>query len=163
MVQQREDAEDITQDVFATVYKSILSFNNQSTIATWIYRIAVNRSLDHLRTVSRKRKTGIHVASTDELKRAESLHDGSFQHPGIRLEQRENARLLFAAISTLPENQKTAFVLAHVEGLPQKDVAEVMELSLKAVESLLQRAKQNLRDELGKYYDRRKNEKHTSK
>jgi RNA polymerase sigma factor (sigma-70 family) len=63
---------------------------------------------------------------------------------------------LFAAIALLPDNQKTAFVLAHVEGLPQKEVCDIMDLSLKAVESLLQRAKQSLRRELGAIYDRRK-------
>ena len=75
-----------------------------------------------------------------------------FDHPGILLEQKEKARYLFEAIETLPENQKTVFVLAHVEELPQKDIAEIMDLSVKAVESLLQRAKGNLRKKLGIIY-----------
>jgi RNA polymerase sigma-70 factor (ECF subfamily) len=68
-----------------------------------------------------------------------------FVHPGVLAEQRERAAYLFKAIAQLPENQKTAFVLSHVEDLSQKEVAAVMEISVKAVESLLQRAKGNLR------------------
>ena len=155
MVQHRQDAEDLTQDVFVSVYRSILSFNGQSTLNTWIYRIAVNKCLDHLRSGTRKRKYGIFSATTDDIARTETPRDNGFEHPGVQLEKRENAKLLFNAIAKLPATQKTAFVLAHVEGFPQKDIADVMEVSLKAVESLLQRAKQNLRVQLSEYYDRR--------
>ncbi len=80
-----------------------------------------------------------------------------FDHPGIQLERRETARYLFEAIEHLPENQKIAFILAHIEDLPQKEIAETMNMSLKAVESLLQRAKVMLRRKLSDIYDRRKN------
>jgi RNA polymerase sigma factor (sigma-70 family) len=155
MVQHRQDAEDVTQEVFVTVYRSILSFRNQSSLSTWIYRITVNRCLDHLRSGNRRRKSGVFSAEPGQLAQVD-LQQPGFDYPGIRLEQKENARLLFAAIALLPDNQKTAFVLAHVEGLPQKEVCDIMDLSLKAVESLLQRAKQSLRRELGAIYDRRK-------
>lgn len=59
----------------------------------------------------------------------------------------------------LPNSQKTAFILSYIEGLPQKEVAEIMNISLKAVESLLQRAKQNLRSELEKIYPNRRKSK----
>ena len=59
---------------------------------------------------------------------------------------------LFRVINTLPETQKTAFILSFIEELPRKDVAEIMDISLKAVESLLQRAKKNLRIKLGERY-----------
>jgi len=86
----------------------------------------------------------------------EPLHDKpNFEHPGIQLEQKERSRYLFQAIDTLPENQKTVFVLAHIEELPQKEIAEIMNISVKAVESLLQRAKGNLRKKLSDIYDRR--------
>ena len=86
-----------------------------------------------------------------------------FDHPGIKLEQKENARYLFEAIETLPDTQKTAFILAHIEELPQKDIADIMNMSVKAVESLLQRAKVNLRKKLADVYDRRKMNEVTSK
>lgn len=83
-------------------------------------------------------------------------HKEAFDHPGIQLERRENARFLFAAIDTLPENQKTAFILAHIEELPQKEIAAIMSLSLKAVESLLQRSKAALRKKLAAVYPKEK-------
>ena len=80
-----------------------------------------------------------------------------FDHPGVLLENKEKASFLFKAIELLNEQQKTAFILSQVEELSQKEIAEVMKLSQKAVESLIQRAKANLRKNLEKFYpDRRK-------
>jgi len=158
MVQDHGLAEDITQEVFVTVFKSILSFNEQSSMSTWIYRITVNKCLDQLRARSRQKRQGIfsNIFQTDK---GEVTHDKpAFDHPGIQLERKENARYLFEAIEPLPDNQKTVFVLAQVEELPQKEVAAIMNLSVKAVESLLQRAKGNLRKKLTHIYDRRKPE-----
>jgi RNA polymerase sigma factor (sigma-70 family) len=155
MVQDHGIAEDITQETFVTVYKSILSFNEKSSLSTWIYRITVNKCLDHLRAASRRKRMGIFglLLSDGPMPVAEKA---DFDHPGIQLERKENARELFSAIDTLPENQKTVFILAHLEELPQKDIAEIMNLSVKAVESLLQRAKGNLRKKLIDAYERRK-------
>ena len=155
LVQDHGVAEDIAQEVFVTVFKSILSFNERSSMSTWIYRITVNKCLDHLRARNRQKRNGLsgmlfHTESGDPL------HDKpTFDHPGILLEKKEKARYLFEAIESLPENKKAVFVLSQVEELPQKDIAEIMNLSIKAVESLLQRAKANLRKKLEHIYDRR--------
>jgi len=154
MVQDEGVAEDITQEVFITVFRSILSFNAQSSLSTWIYRITVNKCLDHLR--SRKRKPFTLFSQLFQKSSEPFADTRAFDHPGIQLEQKENARSLFKAIEELPHNQKTIFVLAHIEELPQKEIAEIMNMSLKAVESVLQRAKGNLRKKLAVYYDRRK-------
>ena len=68
-----------------------------------------------------------------------------FDHPGIIEENKENAKLMYQAISSLPDAQKTAFILGFIEEKPRQEIADIMEISLKAVESLLQRAKANLR------------------
>ena len=126
-------------------------------MSTWIYRITVNKCFDHLRANSRHKRAGI-ISSLFHKETGEEVHQKpAFDHPGIQLERRENARYLFTAIETLPENQKTVFILAHVEELPQKDIAEIMNLSLKAVESLLQRAKVSLRKKLGAIYEGKSN------
>lgn len=152
MVQDETAAEDITQEVFVSVFRSVLSFNEQSQLSTWIYRITVNKCLDHIRSRERQRKYGF----ISRIFGSEDLPDRPhFDHPGILLERKENGRYLFEAIATLPPNQKTVFVLAHIEELPQKEIAEIMGMTLKAVESLLQRAKGNLRKKLGDVYDRR--------
>ncbi len=153
MVQDHGNAEDITQEVFVTVYRSILSFNERSSMSTWIYRITVNKCLDHIRSQNRQKRQGLfgrllYTDTEDALK-----NKPAFDHPGIQLERKENARYLFEAIATLPENQKTVFVLAHVEELPQKDIAAIMDISVKAVESLLQRAKGNLRKKLSDIHE----------
>lgn len=156
MVQDEASAEDIAQEVFVTVYKSILSFNERSSMSTWIYRITVNKCLDHIRAKNRQKRSGF-FTSLFHKDTGEVIYDPpTFDHPGIQLEQRENARYLFRAIDTLPENQRTVFVLAHVEELLQKDIAEIMNLSVKAVESLLQRAKMNLRKKLSGVYTKEK-------
>ncbi len=156
-LQHREEAEDITQDVFIEVYQSLSKFKEQSTISTWIYRITVNKCLDHLRAKKRQKRFGFltslfHPESGEEL--TEISH---FDHPGIEIEKKEKASFLFKAIEGLPENQKTAFILWHIEELPQKEIAEIMQSSVKAIESLLQRAKANLRKDLEKIYPERRN------
>lgn len=154
-LQNREDAEDITQDVFIEVYYSLEKFKQQSALSTWIYRITVNKSLDLLRKKNRKKRFGfmssIFNSETGEI----NLDKGHFDHPGILLEKKENARILFAAIEVLSENQKTAFILFHIEELSQKEIAVIMDLSPKAVESLIQRAKGVLREKLGNLYKNR--------
>jgi RNA polymerase sigma factor (sigma-70 family) len=158
MVQDHGMAEDIAQEVFVTVYKSILAFNEQSSISTWIYRITVNKSLDYLRSRKRQKNNGFISAIFGNDTGSPGVEKPHFDHPGIQMERKENARYLFEAIETLPGNQKTVFVLAQIEELPQKEIGEIMGLSVKAVESLLQRAKVNLRKKLGHIYERRKKE-----
>jgi RNA polymerase sigma-70 factor (ECF subfamily) len=68
-----------------------------------------------------------------------------FHHPGVALDKKENAARLFKAISQLPDNQKTAFTLHKLEDLSYQEVSDVMKTSVSAVESLMHRAKQNLR------------------
>ena len=156
-LQNAADSEEITQDVFVEISRSASSFKGESSIKTWIYRITVNKCLDQLRHRNRKKRfgflTSIFSKETGEL----AVDAPHFHHPGVLLENKEKAALLFKLIDQLPEKQKTAFVLAHVEELPQKEVAEIMNASLKAVESLIQRAKANIRNELEKFYPEQRN------
>jgi RNA polymerase sigma factor (sigma-70 family) len=150
-VQNMEDAEEVTQDVFVEVHRSLGAFEGRSALSTWIYRIAVNRSLDFLKGKNRKKRFAF-LSSLFNTS-GDLVHDPpDFHHPGIQLERKENAALLFKAIHTLPENQKTAFLLAKVEGLSYSEIAAIMELSVSSVESLLVRAKQNLQKKLSEYF-----------
>lgn len=124
-------------------------------MTTWIYRITVNKCLDFLRKKNRKKRFGFMMELFHRDSGEVSIDKAHFDHPGILMEKKENARLLFAAIDLLKENQKTAFVLFHIEELSRKEIAEIMELSPKAVESLIQRAKAVLREKLGNYYKNR--------
>jgi RNA polymerase sigma factor, sigma-70 family len=144
IVQNAEDAEDVAQEVFIQVYRSIHSFKGESKLSTWLYRITTSRSLDHLRSKKSKKRFGyLQRLFGDSNEPLMELPD--FHHPGVALDKKENAARLFRAISKLPENQKTAFTLHKLEDLSYQEVSEVMRISVSAVESLMHRAKQNLR------------------
>ncbi|MFC6268120.1 RNA polymerase sigma factor [Frigoriflavimonas asaccharolytica] len=141
--QNREQAEEITQDVFLKIFKKADSFQGTSKVGTWIYRITVNTSLNAI-----KKKNFSFFNFDDKILDSQS----DFVHPGILLENKEKSKILFDFIYQLPENQKTAFILSLVEDLPRQEVADVMEISLKSVEGLLQRAKENLRKKINSDY-----------
>lgn len=148
--QNKEDAEEITQDVFTSVFRNAAKFKGESAVNTWIYRITVNTSLNHLK---RKKRNSFLKFGKIELEQPD------FEHPGVLLENKENAKRLFLVIDALPDTQKTAFILSYIEDLPRQEVADVMGVSLKAVESLLQRGKKNLRIKLEKEYPNRRKKK----
>lgn len=149
-LQNVEDAEDIAQEVFIQVYESISTFKEESKFSTWLYRITVSKSLDHLRKKKRKKR----FAFVQSLygKHDLIIEPPDFFHPGISMENKENAIALFKAIEKLPPNQKTAFVLNKIEVLSYMEIAEVMKISESAVDALLQRAKKNLQKILINYY-----------
>ncbi len=147
-VQNAEDAEEITQDVFVSVYHSLGKFRQQSGIKTWIYRITINKSLDFLKAKKRKKRFAM-VFSIFGADQAIIHEPVNFDHPGVELENREALEKLFFHINNLPDNQKTALLLSKTEQKSQAEIAEIMQVSAKAVESLLQRAKQNLRKNIG--------------
>lgn len=149
IVQNAEDAEDVSQEVFIQVYRSIGSFKGESKLSTWLYRIATTRSLDLLRSRKSKKRFGLlQRLFGDENEPVYELPD--FNHPGVALERKENAAKLFKAINRLPENQKIAFTLHKLEDLSYQEVSEIMQTTLPAVESLMHRAKQNLKKILEK-------------
>jgi RNA polymerase sigma-70 factor (ECF subfamily) len=149
IVQNAEDAEDVAQEVFIQVYRSINSFKGEAKLSTWLYRIATTRALDLLRNRKSKKRAGIiQRLFGDGNEPIFEIPD--FHHPGVALDRKENATKLFLAISQLPENQKVAFTLHKLEDLSYQEVSEIMSTSVPAVESLLHRAKQNLKKFLEK-------------
>jgi RNA polymerase sigma-70 factor (family 1) len=157
-VYNRADADDIAQEVFIEVYHSIASFKENSSLSTWIYRIAVNKSLDFIRHSRRKKRWA-------ELFRLAPVDNENTDHwfvdhetPQSQIEREERRKILHRAIQSLPENQRTVFTLHKIEELSYNEIAEIMKVSLPAVESLMHRAKCNLRSKLEKYYLDEKNE-----
>jgi RNA polymerase sigma factor (sigma-70 family) len=150
-VQHTGDAEDVTQDVFIKVYEHIGSFKQQCKLSTWIYRICITQALDFTRRRDRKKRGGFILSLFNSEQ--ELIYDPTdFVHPGVLAENKERSAILFKAIGRLPQNQQTAFLLQKVEDCSQQKVAEIMELSEGAVESLLMRAKGNLKKLLVNYY-----------
>ena len=151
IVQNEEDADDITQEVFEQVYISIGSFKGQSKLSTWLYKITITKSLDHIKKKKRKKRFGIVKSLFGDLE-VEKYSPVEFNHPGVQLEQKERASELFAALKQLPDKQKIAFILHKVEGQSYQEIAEIMNKSLNAVEALMSRAKANLKILLHNYY-----------
>ncbi|WP_338871579.1 RNA polymerase sigma factor [Spirosoma sp. SC4-14] len=151
-VRSREDAEEITQDVFVEVFRSAAAFKGESSITTWIYRITINKSLDFQKRKKRQKRFAFLTSLFDSNTGEVIHHPTDFFHPGIALENQENAARLFQAIDQLPEKQKTAYILTRVEGLTNIEAASVMTVTVGAIESLLQRANENLKKQLASLY-----------
>jgi len=151
IVQNADDADDITQEVFIQVYQSVSSFKGDSKFSTWLYRITVSKALDHEKKKKRKKRFGF-VQSLFGGQEEEQFHPVEFDHPGVELEKKERAGELFNALKQIPDKQRIAFTLHKLEGQSYQEVAEIMNTTLYAVESLIGRAKANLKKELEKYY-----------
>ncbi|WP_439184725.1 RNA polymerase sigma factor [Carboxylicivirga taeanensis] len=146
-VNNGHDAEDIAQEVFIEMYRSLKNFRKESTVSTWLYRLSVNKSLDFIRQAKRQ-KRGSGKVSLIEKSEVEQLHITSDQSPSDYLEEDEKRQLLYSAINQLPERQKKAIILSQINELKQNEVAEIMETTISSVESLLVRAKKKLRETL---------------
>ncbi|HMS32920.1 MAG TPA: RNA polymerase sigma factor [Ignavibacteria bacterium] len=146
------EAEDITQEVFIQVFRSIKQFRKESHLSTWIYRITVTKCLDHLRKTKAKKRLSFitDIFEKDDKDKKESFVN--YEHPGIETDKKELSVILFKEIEKLPENQRIAFVLNKVEQLGYREVSEIMDISVPAVESLISRAKASLKKRLEKYY-----------
>ncbi len=148
-----EDAEDVSQEVFIQVFKSVDEFREDASLETWIYRIAVTKSLELIRYRKRKKRWSFFKALSGGNTEPDEVPDeDSFEHPGLALEQKQRAAILYKEIENLTEKQRVAFTLHKVEGLSYKEVAGVMKLSVPAVESLMHRAKESLKQSLYTYY-----------
>jgi len=153
IVQNETEAEDLAQDVFIKVFEKIGTFKGDSKFSTWLYRIATTTALDHLRSKKRKKRFGF-LQSLSGTSGEEKEQIPDFNHPGISLDNKERAAVLFKAIDELPDNQKAAYTLHKLEGLSYRDVSEVLNTTVSAVESLMSRANQNLRKQLEDYYNK---------
>jgi RNA polymerase sigma-70 factor (ECF subfamily) len=155
LLHDRHEADDLAQEVFIEVYNSLSRFRSQAKLSTWIYRIAVNKSLNHLKRMRRRKLftklEDLFLPQGARPSIAEPASDASDK--GI--EDRERSELLQFALNSLPENQRVAFVLFRYDELSQKEIAEQMNLSIPAVESLIHRAKQSLQKKLLAYYKNR--------
>ena len=143
-VHSKEDAEDLTQDVFVRAFQSLSSFQGNSEFPTWLYRITVNTSINQLNR--NKHRTFLQIAG-DMLQSMFNKETGD-RNPHQELEQTEQDTAIRKAIDSLPEKQCTAFVLSKYDDLPQKEIAAIMQCSEGSVEQLLQRAKTSLQKKL---------------
>jgi RNA polymerase sigma factor (sigma-70 family) len=143
-LQNKEEAEDIVQEVFIELFRSLRMFRGESALSTWVYRVSVNKSLELIRSKKRKKRWAF-LLSTGDPSFKEKSHPQADTQADTQLLHDENKKLLHEAIGRLPENQKVAFTLHKIEGMKHQQVAEVMDVTVTAVESLVHRAKSNLK------------------
>jgi len=143
-VHSKEDAEDLTQDIFIRAFQSLSSFQGNSEFSTWLYRITINTSLNQ---VNRNKQRSFLQTSGDLLLNIFNKETED-KNPHQELEQTEMETAIRKAIDSLSEKQRTAFILSKYEDLPQKEIAEIMLSSEGSEEQLLQRAKTNLQKKL---------------
>lgn len=151
-----EDAEDLSQEIFVEVIRSMPAFRQKSSLNTWIYRITINRALNYLK---RKKRAQFIQYWTDlspfQKEWVESSEKTDTSDEGGNEE--ENRKHLFNAIAKLPENQRIAFVLAKLDDKSYSQVSEIMHVSLSSVESLVHRAKVNLKKYLEPHINKKTN------
>lgn len=152
-IPNKEDAEDVAQEVFLTVFKSIKKFKGDSKLSTWIYRIATNKCLEFIRKKNTKKRFAfMQSIMGNEVPFDKTNYFTEFNHPGIILENKEKSATIFKAINTLPESQRVIFTLAKIDGKSYQEIVEITGKSLSSVESVIFRAKKALQEKLGTFY-----------
>jgi RNA polymerase sigma-70 factor (ECF subfamily) len=152
-VPNKEDAEDIAQEVFLEVFKSISKFKGESKLSTWIYRIATNKCLEFIRKKNTKKRFAFMQSILgNEIPFDKTNYFTEFNHPGIILENKEKSATIFKAINTLPESQRVIFTLAKIDGKSYQEIVEITGKSLSSVESIMFRAKKGLKEKLAAFY-----------
>jgi RNA polymerase sigma-70 factor, ECF subfamily len=143
----REEALDLSQEVFLRVFRTIHRFRGQSSLRTWIYRIAVNQARNRHR-FWRRRHRADQVSLDQHVAAHGDVFSGLGPTPERVLAQKELAERLRVALDRLPFDQRTAIVLREVDGLSYEEIAYSLELAVGTVKSRLTRARQALRAEL---------------
>ncbi|WP_396603340.1 RNA polymerase sigma factor [Algibacter sp. R77976] len=152
-VPNKEDAEDIAQEVFVEVFNSIGKFKGNSKLSTWIYRIATNKCLEFIRKRNTKKRFAFLQSITgNEIPVDKTSYFTKMNHPGVILENKQKSETLFFAINQLPEAQKVVFTLHKVDGKSYQEISDIIDKSLASVESLMFRAKKNLQKLLENFY-----------
>lgn len=148
-----EEAEDLAQEVFLRVYRNRKKYHPRAKFSTWLFTIANNLALNALRNRQRKPSVPLSVRDSGPLgprPEEQLLHDSSAM-PTKKVQQQELVTVIQKALETLNERQRMAVVLNKFEDMNYAEIAEVMGLTVKAVKSLLSRARENLREALKDY------------
>jgi len=138
-----EDAEDVSQEVFLKVYQSIHSFRGDSKFNSWIYRIAVNVSLNHRKKMTKRIQERIDDKNEDMFENKENVLSG--------VERSEISEKIEGALNTLTEKQRTTFILRHYHHLPLQEIANIMDCSVGTVKAQLFRTLKRLQVLLAQY------------
>lgn len=149
MIGDPEEAEDLAQDVFLTVYRNAAEFRGESSFATWIYRIARNQTLNRIKYLERRGRSA--RRSLDEV--GEDRLGSDRRSPLELVEGQQTATLVQAAIAQLPEQQRVVLVLRDLEGLSYEEIVDITGLAQGTVKSRIHRARTALADRLARTFE----------
>ncbi|MBM4387742.1 MAG: RNA polymerase sigma factor [Deltaproteobacteria bacterium] len=146
----RELSEDLTQEVFLKLYNAKDGYTASGKFSTFLYRIAANHCLNELRKGEYGARTvSIHKDDRDDGRRVPELRDENVRNPQEIVETMRSSEFISSALSSLPERQKTAFILCEFEGFSYSEIAGIMRTSESSVKSLLNRCRTSLVEKLG--------------
>ena len=143
----RDEALDLSQEVFLRVFRTLSRFRGQSSLRTWIYRIVINQVRNRKRWYRRRHRADL-VSLDDHLKHCGDLEATEEPLPDRLLARKETAAQLWEAMQRLPFDQRTALLLREVDGLRYDEIAFTLDVAVGTVKSRLTRARQALREEL---------------
>jgi RNA polymerase sigma-70 factor (ECF subfamily) len=153
LVRGRELAEDLAQEVFLRVYRARKSYEPQAKFCTWLFTIANNVAKNSKRTLARRREVNLSSNPTnDQAQKLENLAQAASGFmPARQLDKAERASMVREAVAALDDRQRLALMLSKFEGMSYEEISISMEISVKAVKSLLFRARENVRLKLEPY------------
>ena len=146
MTGNEHDADDVVQEVFLRAYRTIHRFEDRANFSTWVHRIAINCSLDVLRSRGRHDRHYVHETEDGEMTRTAESAD---PQPDRLLLSAELRRHVAAALDGLSGNERTAFVLRHYEGMPVEEIGKTLGIQANAAKNTIFRAVRKLREALG--------------
>jgi len=152
ITRNQEDAEDVLQEVFITVFKKLESFQHKAQFSSWLYRVAMNSSFMKIRSRNRRRTVSIEdvepTIKHNWVGTRTELYDVDFMSS-----RHELRAAIEAAVEKLPEDYRAIFILRDIDGLSNEAVGKVLQLSVPAVKSRLHRSRLMMRQELKEHYD----------
>lgn len=147
LVRDREEAADLAQEAFLKAWRSLATFQGESSFSTWMHRLTTNVCLDYLRKQTRRQGVSVAVSLDDE----ETVIPEPADHAGdpqVQLEQSERRRALSQALQDLPEHHRRPLIMREISGMSYQEIADGLELDLGTVKSRIARARDALRKRL---------------
>lgn len=140
-IENHDDASELAQEVFIKIYKSIINFKGESSLSTWIYKIAVGTCIDEIR---KRKKYNVISIDNSENSAGIELIDNS-HNPHSRFERNETVKEIYAAINELSEEFKTVIILRDVQGFSYSEISEIADIPMGTVKSRIKRARDDMK------------------